>query len=223
MVVEERADDAGAELGAQVEREVRHPHPVRQRTGMADRLRGAAGALAVVLLVGPQLERDGDRVAAVATGEQRDDRAVDAAGHRHQRALVADGSGQLRLFAYGRTQCPRERVGDQLGGVELAGGESAELLREVVRAEPCGVEQRHPLDQLRGRAERGDRRAARLRLPADGADAAAVVVERECDPHDVAAQSCAGDAERRTLRRAPVPVTGGQMVLEQLAIHDQRV
>ncbi len=144
MVVEKRRDDAGAELGAQVEREVRQAHPVRERTRVADRLRRAAGALAVVLLVGPQLERDGDRVAAVAAGQQRDDRAVDAAGHRHQRPLLARGRRQRGLRADRRPERPRERVGDQLGGVELAGGEPAELPGEVVGAESRGVEQLHP-------------------------------------------------------------------------------
>ena len=59
-------DDAGAELGAQVDREVGHAQAVRQLARAADRLRRAAARLAVVLRVGPQLERDPDRLRARA-------------------------------------------------------------------------------------------------------------------------------------------------------------
>ena len=60
---QERLDDAGAELRAQVEREVRQAHPVRDRAREPDRVRRAARRLGVVLRVGPQLERDRDRLA----------------------------------------------------------------------------------------------------------------------------------------------------------------
>ena len=75
----------GAELVAQVEREVREAEPVGDAARAAHRRRRAARALAVVLGIGPQLERDRDDVVArrlrrPARGarEQRGDRAVDA-------------------------------------------------------------------------------------------------------------------------------------------------
>ena len=80
---QERVDDARPELRAQVEREVRHAHPVRDRTGDPDRMRGAARRLGVVLRVGPQLERHGGGVIA---DQQRRDRGVHPAAHRHERA-----------------------------------------------------------------------------------------------------------------------------------------
>ena len=63
MVGEPAVDDAGAELGAQVDREVRQAVAVGERAGAADGLGRAAAALAVVLGVGPELERDADDVA----------------------------------------------------------------------------------------------------------------------------------------------------------------
>ena len=45
---------------AQVESHVRKSHPVRERAGAGDRLGRAAAALAVVLGMRPQLERDGN-------------------------------------------------------------------------------------------------------------------------------------------------------------------
>ena len=57
---QERVDHAGPERLAQVEREVRHAHPVRDRARHAHGVRGAAGGLGVVLGVRPQLERDRD-------------------------------------------------------------------------------------------------------------------------------------------------------------------
>ena len=52
-----RLDDPGAELGAQIDRQVRHAQAVRHLARAAHRLRRAAARLAVVLRIGPQLQR----------------------------------------------------------------------------------------------------------------------------------------------------------------------
>ena len=65
------------------QREVRQPHPVRDRPRQPHRVGRAAGRGGVVLDVAPQLQRDRDRVLA---HEQRRDRRVHAAAHRDERA-----------------------------------------------------------------------------------------------------------------------------------------
>ncbi len=82
-------------------------------------------ALAVVLGVGPQLERDADGLGAVAGDEQGGDGAVDAAAHRDERAR--GGRREPRLLARGPAERAVQRVGGELGGVALGGAEPAEL------------------------------------------------------------------------------------------------
>ena len=62
---QERVDDAGPERLAQVERQVRQPHPVRERAGDPHGVGRAARRLGVVLRVRPQLERHRHRLARV--------------------------------------------------------------------------------------------------------------------------------------------------------------
>ena len=84
----------------------------------------AARRLGVVLRVRPQLERD--RHGALPR-QQRGDGGVDPAAHRHQRAA---GVGRERgLRVRGAAERAVQRVGDQVGGVELARREPAELRR----------------------------------------------------------------------------------------------
>ena len=61
VLAQPRIDDAVAKLVAQVEREMRHAEPVREAPRTAHGLRRAARARAVVVGVGPQLERHGRR------------------------------------------------------------------------------------------------------------------------------------------------------------------
>ena len=150
-----RLDDAGAELRAQVEREVRHPHPVRERARDPHGVRRAARGLGVVGLVGPQLERDRDRLAA---GPQRRDGRVDAAAHRDERPLRRERHRRARP----RRGAERavQRVGGQLGRVQLAGRQPAELGRDRVRPDARGVEHRRARDERDGRRPGGGRGAA---------------------------------------------------------------
>ena len=82
---DERLDHAGAELVAEIDREVWKAHRVRQRPRLRDRGGRAAAALGVVLVIGPQLERDRDGL-AIARALKRRHRAIDAAAHRDERA-----------------------------------------------------------------------------------------------------------------------------------------
>jgi hypothetical protein len=86
MIGEERRHDALGERRAQVEREVRQPHTVRDRPREPDGVRRAARRLGVVRGIAPQLERHRDRLAPGALDEQRGDRRVDAAAHRDEGA-----------------------------------------------------------------------------------------------------------------------------------------
>ena len=87
VVGQPRLDDAGAELVAQVEGEVREAHAVGDGARPGHRAGRAARALGVVVGVAPQLEGDGRRPRPAA---QRGDGGVDAAAHGHQRALGID-------------------------------------------------------------------------------------------------------------------------------------
>ncbi len=82
---DERLDHAGAELVAQIDREVREPHRVRERPRLGDRRRRAAAALRVVLGIGPEVERHRHGL-AVPRAQERRHRAVDSATHRDERA-----------------------------------------------------------------------------------------------------------------------------------------
>ena len=209
---QERVDDAGAELGAQVEREVRQPHPVRERAGEPDGVGRAARGLGVVLRVGPQLERDGGGVLA---GQQRGDRGVDAAAHGHERAA---GIGRdRRVGAGGGAERAVQRVGGQVGGVELARRQPAELGGDRVRAHARGVEHVRAVDQRDGgRAGRRHRPAAGG-LEAGGGDAVAVDAQR--DPDQVTAGGAAGGAVVRAGRAHAQP--GGMLEVLAEGLHEQ--
>ena len=173
MVGQPRLDHAGAELVAQVEREVRQAHAVRERARAADRVGRAARALAVVLGVAPQLERHRDDL---AVGAQRGDGRVDAAAHGHERAL--GHRVERRAVARRRAQRAGERVGGEVGGVQLADAQPAELGRHLRAADARGLEQRRAADELDRRAGRGDRRAAARGLEARVGDAVALDARR---------------------------------------------
>jgi hypothetical protein len=180
-------DDAGAELGAQVEAEVRQPHGVGDGARDAHRAGRAARALGVVVGVAPQLERHGGGVRSAAQGG---DRRVDAAAHGHERALGID----LRRAVGGHraAQGPRQRLGRQLGGVELAGAQPAQRVGDRVRADARGVEHGRPAHQLDGGAPCRDGRTAARRLEAGLGDA--VALDRHADAHEIAAGGAAGRA-----------------------------
>jgi hypothetical protein len=98
---------------------------------VAHRARRAAAALAVVLRVAPQLEGDGHGLRARPRGEKRRDGGVDAAGHRDQDALAGASKGSVPFFAGGLAERDVHRVGGEVGGVQLAGAQPAELAGDL--------------------------------------------------------------------------------------------
>ena len=163
VVGQERIDDPGAELGPQVEREVRQPHLVRDAAGDPHRVGRAARSLAVVLRVRPQLER---HRRGVLLHEQRRHRRVDPAAHRHQRRAPDPAPARRRRGR--RRQRAVERVGGQVGGVELA--------RRRRRARRRSRAGRRARRRARTRLDQRDgRRAGRRHRPAAGGVEAAAV------------------------------------------------
>ena len=189
VIGQPRLDDAGAELVAQVEGEVRKAHAVGEGARAAHRAGRAARALGVVVGVAPELERHGRGGRPAA---QRGDRRVDAAAHGHERALRID---RRRVGGLGiRHRAPeraRERVGGELGRVELSGAQAAEGVGDRVGADARGVEDAGAAHELDGGAARGDGRAAARRLEAGVGHAVAVDRDRRCA------------RDRRTGRRRP--------------------
>jgi len=123
VVLKPARDHPGAELGAQVDRQVRHPEAVGELASAAHGLCRAAAQIAVVLGIGPQLKGHPDGLGASLGDEQRGHGAVDAAAHRHERAPWA--CLQLGLLACGCAERAVQSVGCELGGVALARAESA--------------------------------------------------------------------------------------------------
>ena len=213
---QEGIDDAGAELLAQVEREVRHPHPVGDRARDAHGVGAAARGLGVVLRVGPQLERDRDGAVA---GQQRRHGRVHPAAHRHERPAGVGRDGR---------PCPRraaeravQRVGGEVSGVELPRRQPAQLGGDRVRAHPRRVEHRLAVDQRRGRRAGGGERAAAGGLEADRRHAVALDPHGEAD--QVAARGAAGASGEAAGDLGAPRVRGAQMLLEGRGIHPREV
>ena len=216
VIGDPRVDDAGAKRVAQVERDVRQAHPVREPSRVAHRARRAAGALGVVVRVAPQLERDGDRLRPVLVrAEQRGDRAVDPSGHRDERA--AGIRLQARVGADRRAECLRERVGRKVRRVALAQAQAAERPGDLLGADPRGVEDRGAIDQFDRGAGGGDRRPAALGVEAGAADDPAA--DREVDAHDVTAGAAPRRRGVRPGGHAPASAREAQVVFEALVRH----
>ena len=171
LIGEPVLDDAGAELGAQVDRQVGHSERMRERAGAADGLGGAAREIAVVVGVRPQLERHRDGLLAALGDQQGCDGAVDAAAHRDERAPVSGCEPRCRR-AGDAAERAVQGVGGELGGVALGGDEPAELLGDLVGADARGVEQRGVAQQRDDRAAGCDRGAAAAGVEAGVGDRA---------------------------------------------------
>jgi hypothetical protein len=193
---------------------MRHAETVRELARTAHGLRGAAARLAVVLGIGPELERDGDGLGAAARDQQGGDGAVDTAAHRDERALRR--VREVRLLAGGRAERAVQRVGGELGGVALGVAEPAELGGDLLGSDAGGVEQWRATKQADGGAAGGDRGAATARVEAGVGDraVAAVGVERERDPDQVAAGGATGGAGAGAVRRVPAPERSFEVLLE---------
>ena len=215
VLVEPRRHDARAELVAQVEREVRQAHAVRERARDAHGVRRAARRLGVVLRVGPQLERDRDDVAARAGAQQRRDGGVHPAAHGDERAPRV--ARQRRVGAGGGAERAVQRVGGQLGGVQLARREPAELGGDLVRADARGVEQARALDERDRGGAGGRHRAAARGLEAGCGDAPAL--DPQGDRDEVAADSAAGGSDGAAGGPDALPLRKLKMLGEAFGAH----
>ena len=204
--------DAGAERVAQVEREVRQAHAVREAARGRDGAGRAARLLAVVERVAPQLERDRD---GVVPGAQRGDGGVHAAAHGHERA--AGVGAQRPVGGHGEPERARQGVGRDLGGVQLAGAQPAECGGDLRGPHARRVEHGRAADELHRRAGRGVRGAAARGLEAGVGHP----VARDGDPQ--ARHVAAGGAARDGLVGAVGDVAGAlreaQVLLEALVGH----
>ena len=187
-------------------------HAVRVARSLAHGRGRAARALGVVLHVGPQLDGHRDHVAARLGAEQRHDGRVDAAAHGHERA-----AGHPRRASVGPGRGPEravQRVGGQLGRVQLARAQAAELVGDIVHAHARGLEQRAAAHERDHRRPRGLRGAAPGRVEARVGHA--VAVDRHRDPHQVAARRAAGGAVVAAARAVPAALRRGEVMLESV-------
>jgi hypothetical protein len=175
------------------------------------RLRGAAACGAVALRVRPQLERDRDRVVAALERRLRRHRAVHAAAHRDERAAAARLEPD-RAAGGGSPDRRVQGVRRQVGGVELARRQPAELVRDVVRRDARGGEHRRVLHELDDCAAGSLRGAAAERVEAGLGHAVALDPQR--DPHEVAAGRAAGRAGVRRAGQAAASAGRVEVIVE---------
>ena len=161
-----------------------------------------------------QLERDGDRL---ALGGERGDGRVDPAAHRDEGAVRVGVEPRVR--AGGGAERAVQRVGGEVGRVELADAQAAELGGDRGAVDAGRLQQRRTLDELDRRARRGDRRAAAGGLESGVADP--VLLDRHAQVDEVAAGRSAGHAgvPAGGLVRTPAGVT--QVFCKSLVRHSQ--
>ena len=153
---------------------------------------------------------------------QRRDRAVHAAAHRDQRA----GSRRLGCvghegaFAHGGAERPRERVGGQLGRVQLARAETAELVGDLLGPDPRRLEDRASPRERYRRAPGGGAGTASAGVEPGVGDPVALDADRELDL--IAAREAAHGRRERIFRPPVVALGRGQVMLEGDRIHRPR-
>ena len=160
----------------------------------------AAARLAVVLGIGPQLERARD--ASPSRGdEQRGDGAVHAAAHRDERAVP-----RRRASAAWRAAAPRARWSASAASWAawsfegISPPSSSAISRQPIRAASSRPRPRASATVALPAALRG---AAAARVEAGVGDRPAGVVERERQAHEVAAGRAAGGAGESARRDVP--------------------
>ena len=117
---QERIDDTGAEVLAQIDGQVRDPHLMGDAAGEPHRLRRAAALFAVVGGVRPELERHREDLRPAPLLEMCGRGAVDAAAHRNEHARGLAGARRLEQGStrhHGFPERPVQGVGGELGAV----------------------------------------------------------------------------------------------------------
>ena len=116
-----------------------------------------------------------------------------------------------------RAEGPRERIGGELGGMDLGRAEATEFLGDRRGSDPRRVKQAEAADERHRRAAGGGRGAAPLGIEAGVDDLLTVGGEREADA--IAARTAVGDDREIAVRHVPVTLRRGQMMLKRECVH----
>ena len=114
-----------------------------------------------------------------------------------------------------------ERVGGELSGVPLGGGEAADRLIDGVYVNQGSLEDRNAVDRLSDSGRGGAGGAATLGVEGGGMDAA--VLHEERDAGEIATSSAARGARESTVSSLAKTAVVAQVVLEKLPLHGHRV
>ena len=109
-------------------------------------------------------------------------------------------------------------VGGELGSVTLGGAEPAELIGDLLRADPRRIEQRRASHQRHDGASCGDRGAAAVGVEAGVGDAAlpAALIQCQRDADQISARGPARRSRVRALGSMPAAERVFQMVCQVL-------
>jgi hypothetical protein len=149
----------------------------------------------------------------------RRDGAVDATAHRNQDAawcLV-----QPRARGDGAAESPSQRVGRQLGGVDLPGAKATQLRGNVGCPNLRRLEHGRTGNQTNRSACRSAGSAAAGSCKARIGNAVALNADR--NPHQISADSSPGDAVVSAFGNLSLPARVTQMILKALVSHDRPV
>ena len=124
---------------------------------------------------------------------------------------------ERRVGAGGEAERAVQRVGRQLGGVQLAGREPAQLGGDRVRADARGVEHARALDERDGGGAGGGGGAAARGLEAGRGDAPAL--DPQGDRDEVAASSAAGGSDGAAGGLEALPLRKLKMLGEAFGAH----
>ena len=126
-------------------------------------------------------------------------------------------SGTAASGPRGEPERAVQRVGGQVGRVQLARREPAELAGDRARPDARGVEHRRARHERDDRRARGDHRAAARGLEAGLGHPRAV--DPDPDGHEVAARGAAGGSHESAGGHVPLPLREIQMLGEALGAH----
>ena len=143
------------------------------------------------------------------------DSAIDASAHRDQHAACA--CWKLSVGCNSASKRAGQRVGGQLGGVNLAGAEPSELLADIGRADLRCLQHRYAINKFDGGASCSAGSAATRSSKSRFDDPLAL--NSDCDPYEVAAGRAPGHAAVRAWRHISLPARVAQMVLKTLVSH----
>ena len=178
-------------------------------------LRASSSCARRRLLVGPQLERDGDHLVALLARRASAATALSTPPlSADQHAARAAVEPAWRVLAAARRKRPVQGVGGQVGRVELARRQAAQLAGDRRRAEIRAASSTvAPLGKLDAGAAGRDRRAAALGVEGDALRQPPSST-RSAIANEVAAGGAARAADEGAVGHGPAPARVRQMLLE---------